>query len=440
MGKRDEDWILKKHKAFLELAWKTYKKERFIDPTITRKEICKLFNTPARASRKGLKIGDAEFPNWLMNDPKYRVERGVYKLPKPPKVTTRHLSPSSKKTVYKPPPKKKKFSGLVTYKPPKKSGTFRSPSGAQMSDSKMKTFLGYETRWKGSRYAKLPKTQKRITRKNSVMNWQKKIDACHRDTDLMLLVNDIATYGRWLEKSELCLVWNRKFGVTMGIEHDQHQQVKDMVKKYGGEQIFGWYLTSSYSDPESGYPPGLYSLRFHSVWRNPWDGELVNLTPHPQPWLIFLPDPTRWFDFDRKMSYNTRVLFGQKYPLSWDDPKRSVQIVDPNLGSKASAFFTSTKRYSSHKAVFYTGGKSKHPKTSSPIKRKVYFKGAENYYSPYPFHERCLTERNLLKYLTDEKFHRSRKGGFIPVQVFANPHTSSSRAWLAMHLGEVPVR
>ena len=68
--------VLDKHKPFIELAWKTYNKS-----TVTREEVCKMFGTKARESRKGIKIGDAVFPNWLLNDPEYRVGRGLYRLP-----------------------------------------------------------------------------------------------------------------------------------------------------------------------------------------------------------------------------------------------------------------------------------------------------------------------------------------------------------------------
>ena len=68
--------VLKKHKPFIDLAWKTYNKQ-----VITRKEICDLFGTPARGSRKGLVVEGAVFPHWIMNDPQYRIGRGLYKLP-----------------------------------------------------------------------------------------------------------------------------------------------------------------------------------------------------------------------------------------------------------------------------------------------------------------------------------------------------------------------
>ena len=66
-----------KRRPFVELAWKKYNKS-----TITRAEVCELFNAPSRAgTRKDLRVGDAVWPNWLLNDPQYRVGRGLYKLP-----------------------------------------------------------------------------------------------------------------------------------------------------------------------------------------------------------------------------------------------------------------------------------------------------------------------------------------------------------------------
>ena len=65
-----------KRRPFIELAWKKLNK-----PTVTRKEICDLFGTGSRVTSKGLVVEGAAFPNWLLNDPQYRVGRGLYKLP-----------------------------------------------------------------------------------------------------------------------------------------------------------------------------------------------------------------------------------------------------------------------------------------------------------------------------------------------------------------------
>ena len=54
-----------KRRPFVELAWKKYNKS-----TITRAEVCELFNAPSRAAtRKDCRVGDAVWPNWLLNDP-----------------------------------------------------------------------------------------------------------------------------------------------------------------------------------------------------------------------------------------------------------------------------------------------------------------------------------------------------------------------------------
>ena len=67
-----------KRRPFIELAWKTYNK-----PTITRAEVCKMFNAPSRmkSGECHLRVGDAKWPTWLLNDPQFRVGRGLYKLP-----------------------------------------------------------------------------------------------------------------------------------------------------------------------------------------------------------------------------------------------------------------------------------------------------------------------------------------------------------------------
>ena len=72
--------VLDKYIPFIKLA-----KNIFGSNIISRKQICDMYKSPSRvSSRKGYRIGDALWPNWLLNDPQYRVGRGLYKLPSLP--------------------------------------------------------------------------------------------------------------------------------------------------------------------------------------------------------------------------------------------------------------------------------------------------------------------------------------------------------------------
>ena len=131
--------------------------------------------------------------------------------------------------------KSKKLKPTHVRKHKSKNVTLKHPSPSVPSDPKMKKFLGYSSRWVGTRFAKLPKSElgKRLTRNNTISVWTKKLSYCEKDSDLMKLVRSIGSQN-------LCLVWNRKSGVTMGDEHESHKQVKELVKEYGGKQVFGW--------------------------------------------------------------------------------------------------------------------------------------------------------------------------------------------------------
>ena len=69
--------VAEQRQAFIKLAWKKYNK-----PTLTRDEICQLFGTTSKQPKREVApVEGAVWPRWFMNDPQYRVGRGLYKLP-----------------------------------------------------------------------------------------------------------------------------------------------------------------------------------------------------------------------------------------------------------------------------------------------------------------------------------------------------------------------
>lgn len=70
-------------------------------------------------------------------------------------------------------------------------------------------------------------------------------------------------------------------------QDDCFAQVDGHVQRHGGERVIGWALWEM--------PGTLLEAEFHSVWRRPTDGQLIDLNPRPLhfPQIHFLPDPGR---------------------------------------------------------------------------------------------------------------------------------------------------
>ena len=93
-----------------------------------------------------------------------------------------------------------------------------------------------------------------------------------------------------------------------------HVNVAHMVKKRGGEAVFGWVIWA--------YKQGKHYVEgeFHCVWRDPATGDLVDVTPRSdgEPRVLFLPDPARGLERrgDVLVTWSKRTtLKGMRYGL-----------------------------------------------------------------------------------------------------------------------------
>jgi hypothetical protein len=137
--------------------------------------------------------------------------------------------------------------------------------------------------------------------------------------------SQVRNYLRAMSKSDLVVVRNRKKGVTsQQPAHNCHNNVDKLVKRIGGQAIFGWYIYPYMANDKAEFD-GMIIGNFHCNWLTP-ENELVNVTAEDGAYHLFLPDNHRKFDFDTKTSYNNRVIYLDNYnpPSFAINPSRNV--------------------------------------------------------------------------------------------------------------------
>jgi hypothetical protein len=79
-----------------------------------------------------------------------------------------------------------------------------------------------------------------------------------------------------------------------------HLNVRSYVENQGGNAVYGWLIWESSIHLEA---------EFHCVWED-HHGDLWDITPRvdAEPLVLFLPDPRRFFDWKRNISWANRYL------------------------------------------------------------------------------------------------------------------------------------
>lgn len=83
--------------------------------------------------------------------------------------------------------------------------------------------------------------------------------------------------------------------------NDCFENVRKQIERRGGIAVTGWALWH--------FPGVLVEAEFHSVWRDPEDGTLIDLNPRafPCPAISFLPDPSLRYD-GRQIASSIKAL------------------------------------------------------------------------------------------------------------------------------------
>lgn len=101
-----------------------------------------------------------------------------------------------------------------------------------------------------------------------------------------------------------------------------HLNVREHVKRHDGKQIFGWQIATELTEGKA--LQGCAFAVFHSNWLD-GNGQLWDITEAHLKTRLFLPDPTRSFNFDTLTDYNNRVVFFSDYM-----PKHPLEHVAKN--------------------------------------------------------------------------------------------------------------
>ncbi len=95
-----------------------------------------------------------------------------------------------------------------------------------------------------------------------------------------------------------------------------HLNVALLVEKYGGTYVPGWAIWTG---------PGVFDAEHHAVWRKQ-DGTFEDVTPRVdgEKQILFLPDPSRPFDFAAMRGWENK--FRGKKDVSISAPERRLRI------------------------------------------------------------------------------------------------------------------
>lgn len=87
-------------------------------------------------------------------------------------------------------------------------------------------------------------------------------------------------------------VWVATKSEAGAIINECFNNVSTKVARDGGSLVYGWAIWE--------WPRVFIEAEHHAVWEK--DGELLDITPHinGEPKILFLPDPTRIYDFQGK--------------------------------------------------------------------------------------------------------------------------------------------
>jgi hypothetical protein len=108
---------------------------------------------------------------------------------------------------------------------------------------------------------------------------------------------------------ECLLVRHRRKGKTgSGELLNCHDNVKNWVDRFGGEQVYGWVLHRN----KKLIGLGAYIWNFHSIWKTP-EGKYADVTMNPtyddSDYITFWPDASRKFDWENMISFNMLEVY-----------------------------------------------------------------------------------------------------------------------------------
>lgn len=137
----------------------------------------------------------------------------------------------------------------------------------------------------------------------------------------------VTSYKRFLDvtsKSTPIIVKNDATFYKVNKKDNCHLNCQKAENDGLGKRVSGWYLMNEYTHED--IPSGLCRLVHHSNLMLE-DGSLVNITSGQEETShIFIQDSQRDFDFQNRVGYNDRMVFGDSFLVGKTVPRNKIHF------------------------------------------------------------------------------------------------------------------
>ncbi len=156
---------------------------------------------------------------------------------------------------------------------------------------------------------------------NSVINNQKGWN------EILEKTLDVASYKKFFEVTshhDPLVVKNDNTFYKLNKIGNCHENCRQAEADGLGLRVSGWYLMNEFT--HEGFTDGMCRLMHHSNLMFA-DGSLLNITKDDYAkYHIFIQDEARDFDFDNRIGYNDRMVFGDSFRVGRSIPRNKVHF------------------------------------------------------------------------------------------------------------------
>jgi hypothetical protein len=165
---------------------------------------------------------------------------------------------------------------------------------------------------------------------------------------------DVASYKKFFEVTShynALLVKNDDTFYKLNKRGNCHENCRQAEADGLGLRVSGWYVMNEFT--HDGFADGMCRLVHHSNLMLA-DGSLLNITSdNDASFHIFIQDDVRDFDFDNRIGYNDRMVFGDSFLVGRSVPRNKVHFAAKGELSR-DIYFEKFKIYTADEKILIT--------------------------------------------------------------------------------------
>ena len=153
------------------------------------------------------------------------------------------------------------------------------------------------------------------------------INDCNGWNEVLQKTLDVASYKKFFEVTShhnALVVKNDDTFYKLNKRGNCHENCRQAEADGLGLRVSGWYVMNEFT--HDGFADGMCRLEHHSNLMLA-DGSLLNITSDDDAnFHIFIQDEARDFDFDNRIGYNDRMVFGDSFLVGRSVPRNKVHF------------------------------------------------------------------------------------------------------------------